>query len=440
MDETVEKLPLFQAGDLWVDFENAEVRLKGQPIQLTPTELRLLYHLMTHAGQVVSSHFLATAAGGGEQAPYPEPQAVNTDVNRLCSKLGDTADNFEYISRIYGIGYKFIKPVTTGARASPEPTDTPGDRVNTSPASPTLSFPVREHSTINAESTPGGADMEDTGEVRELWGQRFNIVENGLDEGQVTTYVNGLLERFNALAEEHEHLAPLRQLAERTVKEADKLAAEIQQNAQSEAEAEAARIRAKAQEQAEKITAEAESQAQAKAQSILSEAQEEARRIQAQVKALGRNAYTKLLADLERVTTGIEAVVQETEVEVAEPASTQAEAEGEPTEQEPKAERETQTPPEEPRPEPATTTNEVELTVAPFNSVDDLLNFRQVLAAPQDIQLLSTRSLGDGHRVQFQLRVSAGYKLNEHLRLNIPGVIITDYGSKVEAQLPQPGK
>jgi len=277
--------------------------------------------------------------------------------------------------------------------------------------------------------------MENTEGTRELWGQRFNIVKKGLDETQVTAYVDDLLERYNTFAEEHEHLDSLRRLAESTVKEADKLAVEIRQNAQKEAEAEASRTIAQAREQAQKTIAEAESQAQAKAQGIISEARGEAERIRAKFKAQWRDAYSKLLVNFERLRRGMESMIEETGAEVAEPTTVQAEAGGHPE----ALETEAETSYKEPISEPSTP-SEVELTATPFESMDELLNFREILSAPQEIQLLSMHSLEDGHGVQYQLRISAGYRLDEHLRLNIPGIIVTDHGSgKVEAQLPQAG-
>ena len=271
--------------------------------------------------------------------------------------------------------------------------------------------------------------MENTAGAKELWGQRFNIVKKGLDETQVTAYVGDLLERYKTFAEEHEHLDSLRRLAESTVKEADKLAVEIRQNAQKEAEAEASRIIAQAREQAQKTVAEAESQAQ----TIISEVHVEAERIRADVKAQWKDAYSKLLVNFERLRKGMESIVEETEVEVAEPTTVKAESGDHPE----ALETEAETGYEEVSSEPSTA-SEVELTAAPFESMDELLNFREILSAPQEIQLLSMHSLEDGHGVQFQLRVSAGYRLDEHLRLNISDIIVTDHGSgKVEAQLPQ---
>jgi two-component system OmpR family response regulator len=41
-------------GDVELDEDSHEVRRGGQPVELTPTEFRLLHYLMANAGQVVS--------------------------------------------------------------------------------------------------------------------------------------------------------------------------------------------------------------------------------------------------------------------------------------------------------------------------------------------------------------------------------------------------
>ena len=69
----------------------------------------------------------------------------------------------------------------------------------------------------------------------ELWGQEFDIVKEGLSESQVVAFVTELFDENKALAKKVERLDFLEKLAEKTVREADELAASIREQAEEEA-------------------------------------------------------------------------------------------------------------------------------------------------------------------------------------------------------------
>jgi two-component system, OmpR family, KDP operon response regulator KdpE len=54
MPAPAERMPSFQSGELTMDFARQEIRLGGRRIDLTPTEYKLLYHLVRNAGYVQS--------------------------------------------------------------------------------------------------------------------------------------------------------------------------------------------------------------------------------------------------------------------------------------------------------------------------------------------------------------------------------------------------
>ncbi len=82
---------------------------------------------------------------------------------------------------------------------------------------------------------PGERRISKKRETRSLWGREFDIVEGGLDEGQVIEFVEDLLKRYNALVEEHKHRDTLWLLAETKVRKAEKLAALILQETRKKA-------------------------------------------------------------------------------------------------------------------------------------------------------------------------------------------------------------
>jgi hypothetical protein len=113
-----------------------------------------------------------------------------------------------------------------------------------------------------------------------LGGREFKRVKNGLDEAQVASFIDELIEERDKLAQSQEHIASLNRLAETTVVEANKLATQIKAEAAEQAEAESAAIIDKASEQAQQMAeqkiAEAVDIANEKANAIKDKTEEEA--------------------------------------------------------------------------------------------------------------------------------------------------------------------
>jgi len=86
-------------GDLEVDRDALEVRLKGQPVELTPTELRLLLCFVDSPGTVLTRDVLLEQVWdyqwGGDS------RVVDVHVQRLRAKIGQ-----ETIETVRGFGYK----------------------------------------------------------------------------------------------------------------------------------------------------------------------------------------------------------------------------------------------------------------------------------------------------------------------------------------------
>jgi len=113
-----------------------------------------------------------------------------------------------------------------------------------------------------------------------LGGRKFKRVKNGLDEAQVASFIDELIEERDKLAQSQEHIASLNRLAETTVVEANKLATQIKAEAAEQAKAESAAIIDKAGEQAQQMAeqkiAEAVDIASEKANAIKAKTEEEA--------------------------------------------------------------------------------------------------------------------------------------------------------------------
>jgi hypothetical protein len=128
-----------------------------------------------------------------------------------------------------------------------------------------------------------------------LAGHEFKRAKNGLDETDVTSFINELIAERDRLAQSQDHVVSLNRLAERTIVEADKLAVQIKTEAAEQAKAESAAIVDKAKEQArqmvEKKVAEAAKLADEQADAIKARAEQEAA-------ILLENEKTKIRNDL----------------------------------------------------------------------------------------------------------------------------------------------
>ena len=106
----IQSLPLvheqpFTSGDIQVDFARREVTVRGQPVALTGTEYRLLYHLVRNAGRVMTHEALLARAWGREYTD--EISYLKSYINRLRNKLEPDPHSPEYILTEYGVGYWF---------------------------------------------------------------------------------------------------------------------------------------------------------------------------------------------------------------------------------------------------------------------------------------------------------------------------------------------
>ena len=94
--------------ELAVDLENRRIEVRGKQRKLTPTEFRLLSHLVSNPGRILSHETLLGKAWGREyESDVP---TLKVQIARLREKLGDDAQNPRYIFTERGVGYGFAKP------------------------------------------------------------------------------------------------------------------------------------------------------------------------------------------------------------------------------------------------------------------------------------------------------------------------------------------
>ena len=86
-------------GDLEIDTDGMEVRRDGQPVELTPTEMRLLLEFSAAPGSVLSRDRLLTSVWDYEWGG--DTRVVDVHVQRLRAKIGQ-----DRIETVRGFGYK----------------------------------------------------------------------------------------------------------------------------------------------------------------------------------------------------------------------------------------------------------------------------------------------------------------------------------------------
>ena len=96
---------MFQAGDLLVDFVRQCVFVRGEEVNLTPTEYRLLCELVKQPGRVlVPDYLLEKVWGRGYEG---ENHLLRDSIYRLRRKIEPNPRDPQYIQTRPGLGYVF---------------------------------------------------------------------------------------------------------------------------------------------------------------------------------------------------------------------------------------------------------------------------------------------------------------------------------------------
>jgi DNA-binding winged helix-turn-helix (wHTH) protein len=76
-----------------------------KPLELTPAQFRLLYHLYQHAGDVCTRESCAEALWGREYDPGLDAEALDRAISNLRGKLREIRPEAELIKTARGLGY-----------------------------------------------------------------------------------------------------------------------------------------------------------------------------------------------------------------------------------------------------------------------------------------------------------------------------------------------
>ena len=101
---TQERARRLRHGELVVDLDDHRAHLRGAEVQLTPTEFRLLAHLVEHAGQLATHRQILGAVWG---AGYDrDVHLLRMTIRNLRLKLEAATPGQRLITTEYGLGYR----------------------------------------------------------------------------------------------------------------------------------------------------------------------------------------------------------------------------------------------------------------------------------------------------------------------------------------------
>ena len=112
--ERVPRKGLDLGPDLVLELHRRQAIVSGQPVQLTPTESRLLFALAANLGQTVTTETLLSR--GWAETDDAEPSYVWVTMRRLRQKLEVDAARPRHLLTVRGIGYRLV-----GTAAPPDP-------------------------------------------------------------------------------------------------------------------------------------------------------------------------------------------------------------------------------------------------------------------------------------------------------------------------------
>ncbi len=96
----------FNGGLLVIDGRSYEVKKDGSPVNLTPTEFKVIFALASYPGKVFTRDELVENALGYQFEGYE--RSIDAHIKNIRHKIEDDPKKPEFILTIYGVGYRFI--------------------------------------------------------------------------------------------------------------------------------------------------------------------------------------------------------------------------------------------------------------------------------------------------------------------------------------------
>ncbi|HLH73900.1 MAG TPA: response regulator transcription factor [Chloroflexota bacterium] len=104
--------PTISIGDLSIDLRRIEVRVRGQRVDLTPSEFRIITHLARHPNRVFNSVALLREAQESQPDEREAQDIVKVHIRHLRYKIEADPDAPRYIRTVRGFGYMLESPAS----------------------------------------------------------------------------------------------------------------------------------------------------------------------------------------------------------------------------------------------------------------------------------------------------------------------------------------
>jgi two-component system alkaline phosphatase synthesis response regulator PhoP len=102
--------PVYEDENLFIDYDNFVVRVRGSEVHLTRKEFALLRLLSEARGRVLTRDFLLDRVWGLDY--YGESRTLDVHIRRVRKKL----DLEDYIETVIGVGYRFVGQTSSVTR------------------------------------------------------------------------------------------------------------------------------------------------------------------------------------------------------------------------------------------------------------------------------------------------------------------------------------
>jgi two-component system response regulator VicR len=107
LGDKVPRRALILGPDLVLELHRRSATVRGEPVQLTPTESRLLYALAANLGQTVTTETLLDR--GWADTEDADPSYVWVTMRRLRQKIEPNPNHPIHVVTVRGIGYRLVQ-------------------------------------------------------------------------------------------------------------------------------------------------------------------------------------------------------------------------------------------------------------------------------------------------------------------------------------------
>ena len=119
LGDKVPRRELVLGPELTLELHRRSAKVRGQEVQLTPTESRLLYALAANVGQTVTTEMLLDR--GWADTEEADPSYVWVTMRRLRQKIEPDPNHPAHVITVRGIGYRLIRVEGEGSAGAATP-------------------------------------------------------------------------------------------------------------------------------------------------------------------------------------------------------------------------------------------------------------------------------------------------------------------------------